>query len=308
MNEELSNIIRSMYLTFLSSNNYDVKSYIIQFFHWLKIEYPNDEIVRTLYSRIMTSLTPKELNLLRINANISDIYQSQYVIDNIDYLEDTIQIDKKGSFKKRNIPLTKELINYILESFLKSVSIELYLFYKNMLHNNHIIFKTMRNKESLGNTFIISADGPETIIFVNKLHNIHDLMVLVHELGHAYYCYLGNIKLEEHLTVKEKIKSEIPSKLLEKLFIQYLWDTCFYYQANQLQKRYDSSMLLERENLENFDNLKYLVGSFLGEKLLEKRKTPIYLENTLLMIKEEDLKTLFEMICKKSSKTKRRSL
>ncbi len=191
---------------------------------------------------------------------------------------------------KKMVPLTKENVSYILETFLKRVDVNLFSFYQKMCSEGRIIYGPVNQ------TFFTTLDTSNTVISVNELRDLKDIMVFVHELGHAYYFYINNQRMIDRDTIGIEIKEEIPARILERKFVDFMFQNGVIEQAGILNDIFDHVGYSHDHSRETFDSIKYVIATDMACNVDEK-------ENITKLFKHIYEADIFELI--KENKNKR---
>ena len=255
MNQIIRNEIIELYNSFSITENFYEKEYIDAFFERISQVFNDDEIIK-MYEDINN-----KMNLLNYENICYSLYRREmidrYVKNNKDFFYESIvapeYFNKLSS--KCIVQLSDENISYILEMFFLSLGDDIYLFYKK-LNDEGRIFSGISNE-----TAFTSIDNSNTIIFIQELRDLIDIMILVHEIGHAYYFYLNNIKIRERENVKIELKEEIPSKIMEIKFIKFLEANGVYEPSMALENLFDYVFYKYGREKNTFESLKYTIAS-----------------------------------------------
>ena len=265
MKEGLKKELRELYHSFDKTNNFYEKGYIISFFDYLKNVFPNDlDIIKmnrdliykmNLYSDYFTKYS--EFRGKKID---------KFVKKKTVFFDRRITKDNK-EFKLINgtlIPLGKDNIAYLIETFLGSIDKDLLEFYRKINSEGRITF----SPENI--TAFTSLSNSNTMIFIEKLENLKDIMILMHEIGHAYYFYINNMKISERENVLSELKDEIPAKVLEIKFVKFLQNNGVFEQGLVLESLFDEIIEECNKKRDNYDNLKYLIASSIAKSVKDK--------------------------------------
>ena len=260
MNQIIKNELRELYTSFDMTNNFYEKEYMVSFFDYLKAVFNDDkEIIE-----MSDDINKKMMNLRRdsiffLIARKRKI--DEYVENNQDFFYENIIAP--DSFEKIMsdciFPLRDDNITYILEEFFKNMGKGIYDYYKK-INDEGRVFLGISNE-----TAYTSLNNSNTIIFVKSLEDLLDMMVLIHEIGHAYYFYLNNTKIRERNNIENEIKEEIPAKIMEIKFINFLKDNALYEQSIVLKNLFDYVFYEYGRSENKFDALKYTIASDIAE-------------------------------------------
>lgn len=138
----------------------------------------------------------------------------------------------------------------IVVNFLATINPQLCLLLNDLIDKKNII---LTNDSSYGEELY---DKSENIIYIIMGNNksVDNMIILVHELGHAYYDYIYH---EYHDTdsANKILKKEIPSQTLELLFIKYLIENDIY-KEETIQYLTNFNDRLRKESLTVLQRLK----------------------------------------------------
>jgi hypothetical protein len=151
--------------------------------------------------------------------------------------------------------LGEDNISYILQTFFLSISEDLFLFYEKLKDEKRII------KSVSIETAFTSLDNSNTIIFIKELKDLFDLLILVHEIGRAYYYKLNNIKLSDVGNIEEEIKEMIPAKVMAIKFIDFLRKNDAYEQSMVLRNFFDYFYYDSCKDKYDYNSLKDIIAS-----------------------------------------------
>lgn len=170
----------------------------------------------------------------------------------------------------------EELLN-LVSNFLMINSPELYRYF-NRIKDIWIVYGKLNNSPCMTKLFF--ANGMcMPYIFMNKFNSLRDAINLVHELGHAYYCYYNynynkNYKEPEDGIdiLDEEVKKEIVPCTLERLFLSHLgtdrgWIPQSYagYMNNVLIETSRNVQISNEKNI--LYNASYALGELYGKQI-----------------------------------------
>ena len=281
--------IKELCNSFDKANTTFEKEQIVLAINYLKYVYNNDQDIDILFHDVHE------------HDNLFYYDHIKYVLDNKEkkndfmkeynsfFQENISEVDEQNRFSTHKLTsLNKDDSKKIIESFLKNISPSMYLFYQKMISEGRIVFST------LNETIFTSLDNSNTIIFVQELDNIRDILIFIHELSHAYYYYINNVKLHNRDELTNELKEEIPTKVMEMKFINYLQKKHLGNSgiANDL---FDYLMFKADQKRYSFNGMKYLLGSKIAINLkdsdfnVEEFFQYVYDENVFDLIKENNL-------------------
>lgn len=256
MNQIIKNEIKELFLSFDKTNNFYEKEYTDTLLERLSRVFDDDLEIKKMHEIIS-----EKMNMLSFENICYSLYRKQridqYVEINKDFFyENIIAPDTFNKMSAKSIvPLSDENIAYILETFFMSVSEDIYLFYKQIMDEGRII-----NGFSNEIAFT-SLNNSNTIIFVKGLRDLMDMLVLVHEIGHAYYFNLNGVKVGERDNIEFELKEEIPAKIMEMKFINFLNQNGVYEPSTALENLFDYIYYRYGKNENKFEGLKYVIAS-----------------------------------------------
>ena len=262
MNKIVLNEIKELYASFDKTNSMYEKGYIASFFDYLKNVVPDDVYINDMCNKINKKLKFYDLDyivhLLKRRDDTKKFIKNTktFIKQNIDDYERRVNVRSD-----KLIPLNNDNISYILDEFLKSLDMDIYNYYHKLGEEGRILYSNDNN------TAFTSLYNSNMVIFIEKLSNLEDVLVFVHELGHAYYFNLNNERVIERENIATEIKDEIPSKLMETKFIKFLEDNHIFEQAIILQDLFDSIIYECSHKRDDYDDLKYLIGADIAFKL-----------------------------------------
>ena len=263
MEEEIKKELKELYNSFDKTNNLYEKGYIVTLFGYLKRIFSDDDI-NQMYQNVYSKLNVYNVDYLQYFSvkedKIEEFMQKKY-----DFFIQKIGKVRKVTELKGYLPtLSSESIEKIIDLFLQSISMDIFSFYKKYKLENRILFSHD------GNTAYTSLYNSNTIVFIPKMENLKDIMILMHELGHAYYFYINNAKIRERDDILVELKDEIPAKILEMKFIKFIKEKIDYQQGLILDNIFDLNMYEYYIEEDDFDSLKYLIASFIAKKISDK--------------------------------------
>lgn len=291
MNEIIKNEIRILYASFDTTNNLYEKGYIMALLDYLQRVMPNDKEIIYMQNDInnkISSLGYEYVTFLLLRNQ----RMQKLMYENKDFFDNNVRwfLNKEKYPYEYLAPLKQEDISYIIEEFLKSIDVNLLYFYQEMVKEGRIIYSDSNN---IANTSLYNS---KTIILVEGLRNLRDIMVFLHELGHTYYIYLNNSLIRERDDITVEMKDEIPAKIMEAKFIKFLKDKGLKKQVLILEDFLYSIIYECHKKRDNYENMKYLIASDIALKL---KDVNINLTKYYKYIYESDL---FELIKENNSK------
>ncbi len=275
MNSELLSQMEDNYQLFINTKSLDEKIYILGLVNELSNIFDDNLKLKLIKDKlIMRSLLFS--NKMFLMQAIDENNKYDYVTNNIDSILESINMERKKRVHIAYINFFPSLkpkeIEFILNDFFSQLSSSLYEFYLNLKKSS--IFVSDRCEED-GKAFILSPRSSNTFVVIRKLANYLDLSILIHEIGHAYYNAINNVNLDYINVLDNDIKGEIPSRLLELFFIDYLMNNNCSRCANILKNKYRNFLNIERYKLDDYRNLKYYLGNYLAFKLKDNNQGTI---------------------------------
>ena len=265
MTNKLKREIQNLYYSYDSTNVLFEKGYLWSIFSYLSDLFPNDLDIQKMFCDIAKKAIKIE-KLISVEDKKMNREIKYFMKDNKHFFRDIIP-DIKGYYKGDINTFSDENNEYltmILESFLQSVSMSFFRFYKKIVNEERII-KADDNQVAFSSLY--SAD---TFVFIENFKSIFDVMVLVHELAHSYYYFLNNEILNERQNIENNIKEEIPSRMIELMFINYIKKMNLNDTYLKLKKEYENELYYYNENRSEIKNIKYLIGSYMAYQLYNK--------------------------------------
>ena len=262
MDNKILEEIEKLCSSFDSTDNYLIKGFIWNILGYLKEEYPNKSLINSIYNVINS-----KVDLISIEIRKAELEwknkTNKYIRDTSFFWNENISSIDINSDCSHNIlnDLAKRSLLFIFESFLSDLDNKLYSFYQEMQNENRII---------LGHnnmTIHTSVNNYKTLIIINELHNLLDLLVFSHEIGHAYYIYLNKISVIDEMDIYNNIKGEIPAKIMEIKFINYLSKMMVIEPSKILQNEFDINMHLSSLRRDDYDSLRYLIGAYMAKNI-----------------------------------------
>ena len=286
MNSLIKKEIKNLIESFDKTEDFYEKGYILTLIDYLSEVVPNDKDILSMKEVIHSkvNLISKEL-LLYSTIRRDEI--GSYMIKSSSFFNEHIEsIEKKETYNQQKlVSLSHENISYLISDFLASIDSNIYKFYDRMCQEGRILYSIENN------TALTSLDNSETVIFVEKLENLEDVMVLLHELAHAYYMYINNYLVKDRESLPMEIKDEIPAKIMEQEFIKYLRNNGVIEASLVLEDLFDAIMYECDNRRYNFENLKYLIASNIA---LSVRDKDINLTEYYKYIYETDIYTIIK--------------
>lgn len=286
MNSLIKKEIKNLIKSFDKTEDFYEKGYILTLIDYLSKVVPNDKDILSMKEVIHSkvNLISKEL-LLYSTIRRDEI--GSYMIKSSSFFNEHIEsIEKKEtSNHQKLVSLSHENISYLISDFLDSIDSNIYKFYDRMCQEGRILYSIENN------TALTSLDNSKSVIFVEKLENLEDVMVLLHELAHAYYMYINNYLVKDRESLPMEIKDEIPAKIMEQEFIKYLRNNGVIESSLVLEDLFDAIMYECDNRRYNFENLKYLVASNIALSVQDK---DINLTEYYKYIYETDIYTIIK--------------
>ena len=124
-----------------------------------------------------------------------------------------------------------------------------------MINEGRVIYS---NSNNIAYTSLYNS---KTIIFIENFSNLKDIMIFLHELGHAYYIYINNSRVIDRDDIISELKDEIPAKIMEVEFIKFLKDRGFNKQALILEDFLYSIIYKCNKSRNDYESMKYLIAS-----------------------------------------------
>ena len=259
MNNIIKKEIQELYNSFDKTNNFYEKGYILTFLDYLNSILDDKEIkdMRDMINIKMFSCRDSYLHFLISRSNSI----SEFVKRNKEFFNEKIIVSKEQKFPYEYLSsLNDESISSVIDEFLKTFDFRIYKFYRRMVDEGRIICSNDNN------IAITSLNHSKTIIFIKDLNDLHDIMILLHELAHAYYIYINKLKVIERCDITKEIKDEIPAKIMEIKFIKFISNINNY--SSMVLKNTFNEILYECDSKrDNYENIKYLIASFIAQKL-----------------------------------------
>ncbi len=215
----MKNYLIALYDEFKKTDDVYVRGYIWSILSNFAKYCDSDEEIKKMFNDV--SLACQYIRAsIRDNELLTLKKEKEFLMDNSEFIagipSEIYLYDSNFDRKKHSMAG----LYSVLESFLYSVSSEIFDFYQELRKSGRIVILNKGN--SNGYTGYASVDNSDSFICINKFETFEDLKVLVHELGHAYYSYCNGITLEDTKDLSLMIKSEIPAIWLEMLFHVYL--------------------------------------------------------------------------------------
>lgn len=214
--------------------------------------------------------------------------------------------------------LDYDFLNWLKKEFIMSLGYEFYNFYCYYADSGRISARRPGCKEKIYTYDPGAAAGVmiplhpydyQSVIYLNKYNDINDLMNLMHELGHAYFHYVNRCGFMDYISAKDNIKTEIPSKMMEQLFIRFLYQNGFNEFANALSIQFSKAARRSQIDSDMCNCYKYCLGSFISQIFINDIGTNYTLEEFFNYIHCANYQELLQ-ICKANNpekgKTKRK--
>ena len=266
MSDIIREEIKKIYESFDTTGFFYEKGYVLTFFEYLNKIFPNDlDIIEMCNSIRLKMFLIREDYLSYLSSRRDDI--SRFMKNNSSFFDENIpkMEDKPVNIERNETPLSNENISYIIETFLKRTNKKMLEFYKKMKSEGRFFYC---EENCIATT---SLHEPNTIILVNDLKTMEDILIFLHEFAHAYYIYLNNYLVINRSGLLSEIKNEIPAKIIEIKFIKFLEDYKLVEQSKELENFFNSIMYECDNNRDDFDKLKTLIGSNIALYLKDKK-------------------------------------
>lgn len=259
------------------------------FLSYLKEMYPSNKHIMKLNRRI------KFQSIMHIGKIIGNT--TSLLIDNKKFVKENkgfnTLIPNSGlsycNINKLVIPFDE--LYQILLSFSKSLDNDFYLFVKKLIDDKKILIRIKTNKKmfgldsdiSTGMGYNLSIENGLYFIYLNRFNSISDLLVLVHEIGHLYYCYINKINSFDKKTRNDDIKEEIPSRIMERLLVNYLYNYNNSY-AIITEKELNNNIIRDETKNNKYTKMKYTLGDFASYIFKDYINKEISLDNFMRYI------------------------
>lgn len=212
---------------------------------------------RKNHQKFFKKLDIYEMKMLE-NYVLNKDFHRDYLKTVLRGVEDNFELIPDVELEKTTT-LSKEEYYAIFSDFMKSIKQE-NLF--NKFYKEGRIYSTIsvEGEDSLGNTVYNPISG-ETNLFISDFnYNIHSMLTLAHEFGHAYDLSMFDGDIESfNRYFYQSFYGETFSKLYERLFIDYLL-------KNDILKDEAKDKLFEVENT----NYMFLLSAYILSLLEEK--------------------------------------
>lgn len=298
INTLIMNEIKKLYLSFDDTYDYYEKGYIWYVLEYLKKIFPQNKEIKEMYYDIS----------IKINTNLDDVLKMEYlknqsvktfIQQNTSFLKQYIPKYQKKTDElgKLTIINSKDIFT-VFNDFLSSLSGELIHFYQTMLDDGRIIYGDSNN------TINTSLNCYNSIIIIKKIQNLKDILILAHELAHAYYIYCNHQKIIERKNPLNAIKDEIPSKIVEMCFINFLFEKKIIEDSLFLKSEFHNTMYYCSQKRNDFYYLKYLIGAHIASSInsnieIEKYFKHVYKSNVQNLVLEINKKQGLRKVLKK---------
>ena len=258
----MQELLNKLYELFKETNDTYVKGYIWTVFSNFSVYYKNNDEIQKMFNDISRACQVI-LKEIKINDSFMKDEKNEFVYNNqilIKMIPNYLSVIENEMDKNRH---SSEELEYFLKLFLHKIRDNLLMFYEEMKSEGRIVI--LDNKKNDGYTGFTSITDSKNFICINKLETYDDVKVLIHEIGHAYYNYCNNIKLIDIQNLDLKIKSEIPSILLERLFSIYYSK---YFKVNKYVN-------IEKLKINSFNDLMYSYGKYISSLFIENINSKI---------------------------------
>lgn len=265
MNDIVKSEIESLCDSFDRTSYYYEKGYILTTLDYLCNIMPGDVDINNMRNLIrfkMSLMTNEFLKYMTSRQDKINVFMKKNSV----FFNGMIpNLPKKNKYPYKYLaPLSEENISYIIEDFLKNTDENIYNFYQKIVDEERLFYSNDNN------TALTTLYNSNTIIFVEDLKTLGDIMIFLHELGHAYYMYINNYRIIERADFQKELKDEIPAKVMEVKFMEYLQKNGVYEQSLILENLYNSIMYECEKKRYRFDNLKYLIASDVANTIRER--------------------------------------
>ena len=251
--------IKDLYSSFDNIDNYLIKGFIWNVLSLLKSAYTNNIDIHNMCDIINKKI---DINEIRTSELEWQNKANEYIKDtNFFWNENIPSVDISDDLHNSFDTLEKNNLFFIFESFLYDLDKELFLFYQEMQNENRFI----KGHNNL--TIHTSINNYKTLIILNEFHSLRDLLIFSHEIGHAYYIYLNKVSIMDEMDICNNIKGEIPAKIMEIEFINYLSKMMIIETSKTLQNEFLFNMHLSSLRRYNYDSLRYLIASYIAENI-----------------------------------------
>ncbi len=262
-----------LYEMFRDTKSFKKRVQIMELMNDIRKCFPSNELMKKIFFGMELTLTKgdvKRINGILFKRNLrSDLF----MFLNKRFFYDYLPVSQLRATDYNFPQMDSKAFYLMIEDFLKKISPDLYDFYLGMLEDNTIFISRDICTNFLGLTGSLSVTNPDSYIMIRQCNTIADIRVVIHEIGHAYYNYLNNLTYGKLRTDQVMIKTEIPSNLLELLFINYLGKMGYNNEARQLHDIYISNMTNWLNNIHDYIMVKYAIGSYIAYRtcpLIEK--------------------------------------
>ena len=280
--EKLKEEIRKLYLSFDSAESYYEKGFIWSFLTLVADLFSDDEITM-MFKDISLKCLKEEKEFIN-DKKMHEKEINKFMKENKKFFRNNIP--KPYEIEKpihNDLPSRKyDYLVSILESFLKTQSQYFYNFYKKMIQEERIIMG--KNSQ----VSFSSINTSKTFIFLEKFENLYDVMILVHELAHAYYYEINGERLIDRAIISNEIKDEIPSRMVELNFIRYGGTINLFKTYKSLKKEYDYLIYNYDQYRSNYEMMQYVIGSYLAYQLENRYQIEDYFHH----VYQEDFRNL----------------
>ena len=230
MNEELWQDLNDLYTKFYQTQDLKEKIFILNSFIEITTLFPKDISLNYLENKMLDFMGKHYEEYLKYRE---DIYQelNSFLINNAGISMRLVPLSKKIMQKSVFPKQDEKCLIAVLYEFLDETSIHLSSFFEELVSNNRLFIQNyncypekfdINSVRYNGCAGILPLDEIKPYIYINGLNDFYDLYILIHELGHAYYNKINNVNYKDYYNCNQLVKNEIPSKLMEMLFIRFL--------------------------------------------------------------------------------------
>ena len=260
MSEIVKSELKKLFYASFSENIscYELLS-IYQLFKDFNKIFPNDEEIDK-WCRGMAA----DINFFRKNEIETYLKDKKkkyelFMCENKDFFDKNVLINdySNKSHIDKITKLSKDNISQIIKEFLLSIDNDLYLFYQKMESEGRIII----GGEAA--CYFSSCGDSNNINTIEKLETLEDIMILMHEIGHAYYNYINNVTMKEEDDFQNEIKSEIPANLLAARFFEFVQKNISYEEGLYLEDVFYAVAEDYNGDRDMFNSLKYVTSFYI---------------------------------------------
>ncbi len=268
MKETLKEEVRDLFKSFELTNNFFEKGYVLLSINKLLKVYPDDP--ELLKMRDITTLKLAYLGqefksyTRDRNQKISEFMKKNYDFfsNKIDFGSDYVESGIDESVLKS---ISEEEINQVIKSFLDSLDKEMYPYYQKMVNEGRVV-----TGDECTVAFTSLYDVNHQIIISKEIKSIQEVMFLMHEFAHSYYCHVTESRIGLLDSPIVEIKDEIAPVIIERMFIDYIREHGYYNESLVLEDKFNKDYQTNYYYKAEFKIFKYLVGKFIAQKIHNK--------------------------------------